>query len=412
MRILQILPSISLIYGGPSQMVRGFAQGLAAAGAEVTILTTNANGDSGQAPLAVPLGTPVQEENYTVRYFACSPWRRYKFSAGLLAWLYQHAHEFDLAHIHALFSPLSTAAAMVARSQSLPYVLRPLGTLDPADLQKKKRLKQLYGGLFEAPNIAGAAALHFTSPIEAEVSHRFGAKTQDWIIPLGVRPLLPVSKSDGQKILAQLGISPDGHQLAQGDRPLLLYLSRLDPKKGLDLLLPALEKLAAQGIDFHLVLAGGNPQDPSYEKAVADRIRASPLGDRTSLPGFVTGVTKTALLQAADLFVLPSYYENFGIAVAEAMAAGVPVVVSKGVYIWPDIVASGSGWVCELTIEGVAQALAEAIESSAQRRLRGQQAQVYAQDTYDWGAIAQKTLAAYATVLSQQQVGVKLLSSR
>ncbi|MEA5449423.1 hormogonium polysaccharide biosynthesis glycosyltransferase HpsP [Leptolyngbya sp. CCNP1308] len=391
MRVLQIIPSISLIYGGPSQMVRGFAQGLAAAGAEVTILTTNSNGDSGQPPLAVPLGVAVQEENYTVRYFACSPWRRYKFSAGLVTWLYRHAHEFDLAHIHALFSPLSTAAATVARDRGLPYVLRPLGTLDPADLQKKKRLKQVYGRLFEAPNLAGAAALHFTSPIEAEISHRFGVSIQDWVIPLGVQLPTALPEAERQSILAQLGIPQD--------RPLVLYLSRLDPKKGLDLLLPALEQLTAQGIDFHLVLAGGNPQDPAYEQAIAQRIDGGVLGDRTTLTGFITGSTKAALLQAADLFVLPSYYENFGIAVAEAMAAGIPVVVSKGVYIWPDIAASGSGWVCDLSVEGVTQSLAEALQDSAQRQLRGQRARVYAGEYYDWGAIAHQTLAAYQTVL-------------
>lgn len=393
MRVLQIIPSISLIYGGPSQMVRGLAQGLTAAGAEVTILTTNSNGDLDQPPLDVPLGVPVQEDTYVVRYFACSPWRRYKFSAGLLRWLYQHGHEYDLAHIHALFSPLSTAAATVARWQGLPYVLRPLGTLDPADLQKKKRLKQIYGRLLEAPNLAGAAALHFTSPLEAEVSHRFRTTTTDWVIPLGVHlpPHLP--ERERHDILAQLGIPPN--------RPLVLYLSRLDPKKGLDLLLPALEQIAAQDITFQLVLAGGNPQNPGYERALCDRIRASPLGDRTTLTGFVTGSTKAALLQTADLFVLPSSYENFGIAVAEAMVAGVPVVVSKGVYIWPEIAASGSGWVCDLSVEGVAQALTEALENSAQRQLRGQQAQRYAQNSYDWGKIAQKTLTAYATVLPQ-----------
>jgi glycosyltransferase involved in cell wall biosynthesis len=402
MRILQIVPSISLIYGGPSQMVRGFAQGLAAAGAEVTILTTNSNGDSGQSPLAVPLGVPVQEENYTVRYFACSPWRRYKFSAGLVTWLYQHAHEFDLAHIHALFSPLSTAAATVARDRNLPYVLRPLGTLDPADLQKKKRLKQVYGRLFEAPNIAGAAALHFTSPIEAEVSHRFGASAQDWVIPLGVQPPAALPEVERQSILAHMRIPQD--------RPLVLYLSRLDPKKGLDLLLPVLEQLTAQGIEFHLVLAGGNPQDLAYEQAIAQRINGGVLGDRTTLTGFVTGHAKAALLQAADLFVLPSYYENFGIAVAEAMAAGVPVVVSRGVYIWPDIAASGSGWVCDLSIDGLTQTLAEALKDSAQRQLRGQRARAYAGEYYDWDAIAHQTLAVYQTVLPKSLPNSRLSS--
>jgi len=88
-------------------------------------------------------------------------------------------------------------------------------------------------------------------------------------MPLGVQPSPSVSVPERQQILAQLGIP--------SDRPLLLYLSRLDPKKGLDLLLPALEQLTAQGLDFHLVLAGGNPQDPAYSQAIGDRLRATPL---------------------------------------------------------------------------------------------------------------------------------------
>ncbi|NEQ23719.1 MAG: glycosyltransferase, partial [Microcoleus sp. SIO2G3] len=115
LRILQIVPSISLIYGGPSQMVMGLSSALALQGVEVTVLTTDSNGDAGQPPLDVPLDKPVEQDGYRVRYFRCSPLRRYKFSLDLLRWLSQHATEFDLAHIHALFSPVSTAAAMVAR---------------------------------------------------------------------------------------------------------------------------------------------------------------------------------------------------------------------------------------------------------------------------------------------------------
>ena len=87
MRILQIIPSISLVYGGPSQMVLGLSEALAQEGVEVTVLTTNSNGDVGQPPLDVPLDRPVEQNGYQVRYFPCSPFRRYKFSLDLLRWL-------------------------------------------------------------------------------------------------------------------------------------------------------------------------------------------------------------------------------------------------------------------------------------------------------------------------------------
>ena len=187
MKILQIVPSISLIYGGPSQMVLGLAPALARQNLKVTILTTDSNGDTGQKPLDVKLNSPVEQEGYEIIYFKCSPFRRYKFSVDLLKWLNSHAHEYDLAHIHALFSPVSSTAAAVCRAKKLPYILRPLGTLDPADLRKKKQLKQLYAAALERPNIAKAAAIHFTSEQEAKVSHRFGVTTTDLVIPLGVK---------------------------------------------------------------------------------------------------------------------------------------------------------------------------------------------------------------------------------
>jgi glycosyltransferase involved in cell wall biosynthesis len=190
MRILQIVPSISLIYGGPSQMVMGLSSALARENVKVTILTTDSNGDSGQKPLDVPLNSPVKQDGYEIIYFRCSPFRRYKFSLDLLKWLNNHAHEFDLAHIHALFSPISSVAATVCRQKNLPYILRPLGTLDPADLRKKKQLKQLYAAILERANLAGAAAIHFTSDQEAKISERFGVSTHDLVIPLGVIPPL------------------------------------------------------------------------------------------------------------------------------------------------------------------------------------------------------------------------------
>lgn len=390
MRILQIIPSISLVYGGPSQMVLGLSAALAKEGVDVTILTTNSNGDTGQAPLDVPLNQPVEQNGYRVIYFPCSPFRRYKFSLDLLRWLNAHAHEFDLAHLHALFSPVISAAATVARNKQLPYILRPLGTLDPADLQKKKQLKKIYTALWERGNIAGAAAIHFTSQQEAKISERFGVTTRDLIIPLGVEDR-SVDIADCE-VRSQLGINPD--------IPLLLFLSRIEPKKGLNLLLPALEKLLAEGLKFHFVLAGSNPQDPDYEATIAAQVKASALEKCTTMTGFVTGAFKAALLNQADLFVLPSYYENFGIAVAEAMAAGTAVCISRGVYIWSDVQAANAGWVCDCDVEDLVNQLREALLNLDECHRRGINGQGYANKAYSWQAIAQETMKAYQEILA------------
>jgi glycosyltransferase involved in cell wall biosynthesis len=390
MRILQIVPSISLVYGGPSQMVLGLSKALAAEGAEVTILTTDSNGDAGQAPLEVPIAQPIKQDGYQIIYFRCSPFRRYKYSLHLLYWLQIHAHEFDLAHIHALFSPVSTASARIARKKNLPYILRPLGTLDPADLQKKSQLKKLYAYLWEKSNLAGAAALHFTSEQEAKISERFGIKTTDLVLPIGIE--LPLQLPAFGKTRDRLNIN--------GDRVLLLFMSRIDPKKGLDLLLPALESLIELGLDFHFVLAGTNPQDPDYEREIQHQISNSPLADRTSIVGFVSGEKKLELLLDADLFVLPSYYENFGIAVAEAMAIGTAVVISDRVHICDRVEQAEAGWIASCSIEDLTTKLKLALQDAEERKRRGLNAKNYALKHYSWSAIAKQMIEAYKSLIN------------
>lgn len=369
-------------------MVLGLSSALASQNIEVTILTTDANGDAGQAPLDVPLNQPVEQDGYQIRYFHCSPFQRYKFSLDLLRWLWQHTAEFDLAHIHALFSPVSSAAATIARQKKLPYLLRPLGTLDPADLRKKRHLKQLYAALWERANLAGAAGIHFTSDQEAKISERFGTHVPDVVVPLGVTPPLESAKGQARH---QWGI-PDG-------KPLVLFMSRIDPKKGLNLLIPALETLLREGLDFHFILAGTNPQDPDYENQIQERITASPLASRTTSTGFVTGELKAALLQDADLFVLPSYYENFGIAVAEAMVAGTPVIISDQVYIWEEIKNAEAGWVGSVEVDALSALLREALQDTGEQQRRGANARDYALKHYSWDAIAQRMIQTYQQII-------------
>jgi glycosyltransferase involved in cell wall biosynthesis len=385
MNILQIIPSISLVYGGPSQMVLGLSKALAKAGENVTIITTNSNGDTGQEPLDVPLKIPLKQDGYTIIYFPCSPFRRYKFSLDLLQWLNSHYIDYDVAHIHALFSPVSTFSASICRLKGLPYLLRPLGTLDPLDLQKKRVLKQVYGNFLEKPNLQGAARIHFTSEQEAKISHRFGVKTRDLVIPLGVRVAdnLPVLNHTR----AQLHIS--------SEIPLILFMSRIDYKKGLDLLIPALENLLNEGLSFHFVLAGNNPQNNNYENKINKQIKQSKLNNVTTITGFITGEMKVGLLQDADLFVLPSYYENFGIAVAEALIYKTPVVISNQVYIWEDVKKYDAGWVSSCEVSELTCQLKLALSDSTIRKQKGENGAKLAREKYSWKAIAQKMIQVY-----------------
>ncbi len=398
-RIVHIIPAISLVYGGPSQAILGLSAALARQGAEVTVLTTDANGDAGQPPLDVPLDRPVWQDGYCVRYFRCSPFRRYKFSLPLLQWLWQHASEFDVAHVHALFSPVSSLAATVARSRRLPYILRPLGTLDPADLRKKRGLKQIYATLLERPNLQGAAAIHFTSSEEAEISERFGATTRDAVIPLGVS--LP---EIGETVDPQWqSLDAKLRSLHQSGCPIVLFMSRIEPKKGLDLLIPALKRLTEDGENFHFVLAGSNPQDSKYEANIRQQIATSSLGQKTTITGFVRGEFKTRLLQWADLFVLPSYYENFGIAVAEAMAAGTAVVISDRVQIYQEVRDANAGWVCGCNVEELVACLQGAIANLTECRDRGNAAKAFALSHYSWDAIAREAIDTYRDILSRSR---------
>ncbi len=389
MRILQIIPSISLVYGGPSQMVLGLSAALAAKNIDVTIITTDSNGDIGQLPLDVPLNQPIKQNGYQIIYFRCYPFRRYKFSLSLLQWLNANAKQFDIAHIHALFSPVTTLAATIARGHKLPYIMRPCGMLDPADLQKKQRLKQIYAALLERPNLAGAAAIHFTSKQEAKISERFGLDStgkmsvqRDLVIPLGVTA----------------GFFPK--KLRESQVPIILFMSRIEPKKGLDLLIPALEIILASGIEFHFILAGSNPQDADYETRIQLKVQNSSLAKHTTITGFVSGDLKNELLTNADLFVLPSYYENFGIAVAEAMAAGVPVAISDRVHIAEDIQQAEAGWVTPLEVRAMANSIKSALLHPEERQRRGLNGKEYAQKHYNWEVIAQQTIDAYQHILS------------
>jgi len=379
-KILHVIPSVGPQRGGPSVMVRTMARALAQAGLDVHVATTD---DDGPDRLRVPLGVPQPEDGATFWYFPRQT-RFYIFSWPLTRWLAQHVREFDLVHIHALFSYAALPAALAAHRAGVPYIVRPLGTLNRWGIENRRPwLKRLSFRILESRILAHAAGIHYTSEQERSEASALFAGGHAAIIP---------NPMDASPHRFPVGAFRARFPDLEGRR-IVLFLSRLDEKKGLDLLLAAFARVHRQCPDTALVLAGsGLP-----EFAAALRARAAGLGIASSViwAGFLSGEQKWAALADADIFVLPSYSENFGNAVVEAMAAGLPVVVSDQVGIHAEIAEAGAGAVVPCSVERLAGQILEFLADAGLRASMGQNGRRLSAQRYSPDAVGARMLRLY-----------------
>ena len=390
MRVLHVIPSLSPLRGGPTHAALAMVLALREMAMDAEIASTN---DHGAGVLDVPLGQRIEYQDVPVWFFGrFSPpiptLREFIYSRGLSAWLCRHIDDYDLLHIHAIFCYPATAAMWMARKRQKPYISRPLGQLDAWALQQSAVRKKLYWTLIEKRNLQEASAIHFTAERERTEATRLGLNAPSVVIPHGVD--IPANISNARaRLRDQLGLPYD--------EPIILFLSRVHPKKGLDYLIPALGKL--KGRRFSFILAGTG--DPSYEAEVARFLRLAEIEDRTKRVGFVEGEFKQLLLQGSDLFVLTSHSENFGIAVIEALAADLPVLITPSVALADTVSSAGFGYVVKLD----ATHIAEAIDAHLRKadRLEGSPARTadYVAAHYSWSSVAQKLRALYEKVCSK-----------
>ena len=377
MRALHVIAGVGASDGGPSVAVRGMTEALAARGIQVSVATTNADG---AGSLDVPLDRPVMEGGVTFHYFRRTMPGSWKFSVPLTQWLWHHVHQFDVVHVHALFSYSTIPACRIARWRGVPYVIRPLGTLDAWSLGQKSWRKAPYLRLVERSHLDHAAALHATSEAEGDSLRALGYPDRTRVIPLGVS--VPSRESTNAEGAGQ---------------PLrLLFLSRLHEKKGIPLLLEALASPGLEGVSWTLDIAGRG--DPQYESFLREQCARLGLAARVRFVGQVEGDVKAALMRASDVFVLPSHSENFGIAVAEAMAAGLPVIVTPGVALASEVRASSAGIVAELHATSIAQAIAAMAECPAERQAMGARGRAFAESRFSWNVTAEQLESLYAEI--------------
>lgn len=391
LRVLHVIPSIGPLRGGPSVAMRALARALARAGVDVHVATTD---DDGPGRLTVPLGRPVDEDGATHWYFRRQT-RFFTTSWALTRWLAGHVAGYDLVHIHALFSYAAVPASVLGRKRGVPYIVRPLGTLNRFGMETRRpRLKRLSYRLIERRILAGAARVHYTSEAERSEAAALGAPGRAVVIPHGIE------LEDFQRLAPRGWIRRRAPHLA--GRTIILFLSRIDPKKGLDLLLPAFARLRAQQPDVALVIAG----DGEREFVGTLKAEAMRLGIDADVywPGFLDGDEKLAALADADLFVLPSYSENFGLSVVEAMASRLPVVISNEVAIHQEVAAGQAGLVTSCQVPSLTVALASLVADAGLRERLGQAGRRLVESRFSAEAMTAAVLGMYHEILGRSPV--------
>jgi glycosyltransferase involved in cell wall biosynthesis len=355
---------------------------------DVEVITTTADGPE-RLPASPPSGDSY--EGVPVRYVAQAFPKRF-FGARLGQPLREALAGADLCHVHGIWNVPEWMATRLARDMHVPYVLSPRGMLHPAARRIGRVRKAVAWHLVERQGVAAAARLHATSEEEVEVLSGLVAPRRIALIPNGVDAGMAAGTAPSAATRARLGVPADAF--------MVVFIGRLHRIKRLDLLVDAFSRLRAAHASARLVVAG--PDEQGCMAALAPML--APLDGSVRWTGPVDDREKWALLGAASALVLCSDSENFGLSVAEAMAAGVPVVVTRTCP-WPDVEREACGyWVAQ-----DARAIAEALEAIADQpdaaRAMGDRGARVARERYSWTAVGRAMADCYADVLAELKLG-------
>jgi glycosyltransferase involved in cell wall biosynthesis len=387
MKILHVIANLAPRYGGPSKACVEMAQAVARLGHNVTIYTTNQDGPT---ELDVPIDHSVFRENIEIRFFPIQKPRFWGTSMPMALALRQKIQEVDLVHIHSLYLFYNLVAAHYCRIYGTPYLVRPHGMLDPFIYYRHRFRKKIMELLFENRNIKQAAAIHFTTDEEKQLAEPYLFKTRGIVIPHG----LYLAEYEN---LPALDTFKNCYPETKGKK-IILFFGRINFKKGLDILVQAFAKVVQRHDEAYLVIAG--PDDDGLGEKVRADLKNAGILDRTIFTGMLQGKHKLAVLQDAEMFVLPSYSENFGISVVEAMASGLPVIISNKVNIWREVEKGQAGLVAPCNVEQFAKMMENLLDNPEKAKQLGQNGKTLVTEKFQWPSVAFALEQAYQKIIS------------
>lgn len=381
LRIVHVYNWLDPAVGGPPRVIVGLAAGQQRMGHEVRFISSDRqDAPEVQALLSAHLHPVPPRTTVRPKFFRPVVNRRR---------LRRALEDADVAHLHGIWPPVSLLASQMCRKMGIPYVVAPHGSLHGAALRERP-LRKLVGmwALGYGEMVRHAAAIHALNDEEAEGAAWVTLPDRVEVIPNGVFP-----ETFEQKPLPGVfrGMLPE-----LGDAPYILFLSRLHPGKGLDLLGEAFGRVARRHPEVHLVVAG---DDHGARADLEARLRRHGVRDRAHLVGHVSGARKDAAFAESAVFCLPSRHEGFSMAITEALAWGRPVVITQTCH-FPDVAREDCGIITRLDADDIAEALSAMIGDPVRAEAMGQRGRLLVTKRFTWPALAERSVDLYRELIS------------
>jgi glycosyltransferase involved in cell wall biosynthesis len=376
MQIVHVIDGLTTAAGGPTFALIGQAQAQAKMNLKVRVISTWRQGES------IPASASLSQAGAEIVPIALMN-RIFKSISDARNQLHRLLSDADVVHIHGIWANIHHQTAVICRELGKPYIFHPCGMLDPWSLRRKWLKKRLYLALRLRRDLEQARAIHVASLWERDRTALLGLKRPLVIVPDGV-------DLDEFGQLPARGRFRDKYPALQ-NRSLIVFLGRIYPGKGLELLVSALSKLA----DRSTMLAVVGPDSQGYQATVQSCVDKLKLGNRVVFTGLLQGNNRIEALVDADLFCLPSEHENFGIAVMEALASGTPAIISDQVAIHHEVVLAGAGESLPLDVDRFVDALQRWLNDPNKRRIAGEAGRKLALTDFNWDRIAQLWMQVY-----------------